>query len=245
MSLKRLFPLSILIGSIIFPLFSFSKPWPGFGASTPVLKYEKDEAYDPNYKFGQFRTFNAYHDPDFMVALDLPSPMENSDYNTYNIIIEINDNETNINTEAFGPPQTMRVYSRNVEGNDKKLLYFWAISTGIDQASTKKGVFRPQRFSSRHWSKAYDAPMLFSVFFDNGRALHSSIATSDLELMGKQKSSHGCVHVEDNRAEELFHLIGQSGYGSVDLIDKKGKVIRTAQGNTKQVTSYKTLIIIH
>jgi hypothetical protein len=138
----------------------------------------------------------------------------------------------------------VRVYSRN-KSADKGLLYFWNISTGIDRASTKKGYYRPQSFSSRHWSRRFDAPMLFSVFFDGGRALHSSLASFDLKLMGKKRSSHGCVHVEDNRAEELFHLIGQSGYGTVDVIDRHGRLARNKDGSVKRARSYKTLIIIN
>lgn len=221
-----------------------SEPWPGYGRTMPVSTYDKDEAYNPSYQFGQFKTFRAYQDPNFTVGLRLPSPMLNPDYQAYNIIIVINDNETNVNSQMFGPLQTMRVYAKHAN-NSQKLLYFWNISTGIDTASTKKGVYRPQRFSSRHWSGSYDAPMLSSVFFDAGRALHSSISTDDLYLMGKKRSSHGCVHVEDNRAEELFHLIGHSGYGKVDLIDHKGKIVKDAEGKAKKVSSYKTLIIIN
>lgn len=236
--------LTIFSALITLSHLGYSEPWPGFGPTKPVSTYEKDEAYNPNFQFGQFRTYRPYQDPEFAVGLSLPSPMLHPDYQSYNIIVVINDNETNVNANVFGPPQSMRVYAKNAN-NDQKLLYFWNISTGIDTANTKKGFYRPQRFSSRHWSGAYDAPMLSSVFFDAGRALHSSISTSDLELMGKRRSSHGCVHVEDNRAEELFHLIGNSGYGRVDLVAHNGKVVKGTDGKAKKVSSYKTLIIIY
>lgn len=235
----------ILFSALLtFSHVSHSEPWPGFGRTMPVSTYEKDEAYDPNYQFGQFKTFHPYQDPEFEAGLSLPSPMLNPDYQSYNIIIVINDNDTNENSEVLGPLQTMRVYAKHADNNSQKLLYFWNISTGIDGASTRKGVYRPQRFSSRHWSGAYDAPMLASVFFDAGRALHSSISNNDLYLMGKKRSSHGCVHIEDHRAVELFHLIGHSGYGKVDLINNKGKVVKDTAGKAIKVPSYKTLIII-
>jgi hypothetical protein len=219
-------------------------PWPGYGRSYPVHRYEQDFSHDFNYDFGVKRTFMGYEEPDFNVGLSLPSPLKDSRYFSYNLIIVINDNEHEANPSVWGPPQTMRVYSRNIN-TEKGLLYFWNISTGIDRASTKKGYYRPISFSSRHWSKQFDAPMLSSVFFDGGRALHSSLSTDDLYLMGKRRSSHGCVHVEDNRADELFHLIGHSGYGLVNNISKSGSPKLDKSGSNQYVFGYKTLIIIH
>ena len=57
--------------------------------------------------------------------------------------------------------------------------------------------------------------------------------------MGKAAESHGCVHEEDYRAEEMFHLVGQSGYGLVDQISE-----RTGRPTGRQVSGYKTLIIV-
>ena len=83
------------------------------------------------------------------------------------------------------------------------------------------------------------ATMLWAVFFHGGAALHSSLDRSSIADMGKAAESHGCVHEEDYRAEEMFHLVGQSGYGLVDQISEQ-----TGRPTGRQVSAYKTLIII-
>jgi lipoprotein-anchoring transpeptidase ErfK/SrfK len=81
--------------------------------------------------------------------------------------------------------------------------------------------------------------MLWAVFFHGGMALHSSLDRDAIRDMGHAAASHGCVHLEDYRAEEMFHLIGQSGYGQVDQIDE-----RSGKRTGKKVAAYKALIII-
>lgn len=218
---------------------SMSAPWAGYGLTTPTKFYKDDQAYEANYKFGITGTYLSYRDPNFSEALDDNAPLSNPNYSSYNIIIVVNK-ETN---STWGRAQTMRVYHRKVEENNG-LLYYWLVSTGIRGFETPSGYFVPQSFSSRHWSKQFDAPMLNSVFFQGGKAFHTSIDNEAMMQMGTA-FSHGCVHVEDHRAKELFHLIGHSGYGSVDKINgKSGEIEKTAQGSNVQVNSYKTLIII-
>ena len=127
---------------------------------------------------------------------------------------------------------------------EEGLLYYWLISTGMPGFETPSGFYNVQSFSSRHWSDLYDAPMLSSVFFLGGRALHSSLDTESISQLGR-RFSHGCVHIEDHRAEEIFHLIGHSGYGAVDVINEKtGKPITDSQGRRIQKRAYRTLILV-
>lgn len=223
---------------------SHAEPWDGFGRTYQVSQDELDEQHDFAYSFGVKGTLSQYRDPDFRIGFRLPTPFADPKFQSYNIIIVVNDNAVEPNPTVWGPPQTMRVYSRFENQNKKGLLYFWNISTG-ESGATNKGYYRPQSFSSRHWSTQFDAPMLWSVFFDKGKALHSSLADSDLLLMGRGRSSKGYVHIEVNRAEELFHQIGQSGYGKVNVFSSSGNLIRDSQGNLTEIESYKTLIIIH
>lgn len=81
--------------------------------------------------------------------------------------------------------------------------------------------------------------MLWAVFFQDGMALHSWLNPESLAELERKPSSHGCVHVEECRAEELFHLVGHSGFGSVDVINR---MMWRKTGN--KVLSYKTLIIV-
>lgn len=205
-------------------------PWKGFPRSMPNLRYEDDEAANLKHPFGVDRAFSPYVDPPLDDALGLQNPLENPDFVSYSLIVIVNKSSH----QFWGPQQTMRIYQRG-----KGLLYYWFISTGIKGFETPSGYYRPTMFSSRHWSTIYQVPMLWAVFFNGGMALHSSLDRESLAELGHKPSSHGCVHVEEYRAEELFHLVGHSGYGSVDVINRM-----TGRKTGKRVQSYKTLIIV-
>lgn len=205
-------------------------PWGGFPRTQPQTRYESDPAADANHVFGVTKAFSPYQDPNPSEAVSLPSPLDDPDFASYNLIVVI----SKANDDFWGREQTLRVYKRG-----QGLIYYWLVSTGMQGHETLAGYFSPKGFSSSHWSREYDAPMLWSVFFHGGEALHSSLDRHSIEDMGKAAESHGCVHEEDYRAEEMFHLIGHSGYGPVDQINEK-----TGRKTGATVMAYRTLIII-
>lgn len=207
-----------------------SPAWDDFPRAYQVPRYEMDIDHNPDYVFGVTKAFKPYQDPDRKEAEDLPNPLDNPDFRSYKLIVIVNKRDD----PFWGRGQTMRVYQRGQPG----LHYYWLISTGRKGFDTPAGYYRPQAFSSRHYSSKYDAPMQWAVFFNRGMALHSSLDRQAMKEMGHEAASHGCVHVEDYRAQELFHLVGHSGYGSVDVIGGNGR--KTG----KTVASYKTLIIV-
>ncbi|MGI2325374.1 MULTISPECIES: L,D-transpeptidase [unclassified Methylococcus] len=209
--------------------------WEGYGRSVPRPRYEQDEGANPNHRFGVREAFTPYRDPDRSEAESLPDPLRDPAFASYRLIVIVNKTDS----AFWGKGQTLRVYRRG-EG----LLYYWLISTGLPGFETPSGYFIPQGFSSRHWSGPYDAPMLWSVFFNGGVSLHSSLDRDALYKLGRAADSHGCVHIEDHRAEELYHLIGQSGYGLIDQIGRHtGRPVRA--GNApKKISGYRTLIIV-
>lgn len=210
--------------------FETPGPWEGFPRTQPTPKYESDVAADNGYTFGVTKAFSPYKDPDISETEGLPNPLENHDFDSYNLIVVVSKKSD----PYWGKAQTLRVYKRDIG-----LHYYWMISSGQKGFETASGYFRPQAFSSRHWSGKYDAPMLWAVFFNGGMALHSSLDRQAMQEMGNAAASHGCVHVEDYRAEELFHLVGHSGFGPVDVIDRN-----TGRKTGGKAQSYKTLIIV-
>jgi len=210
--------------------FETPGPWEGFPRTQPTPKYENDVGADNDYKFGVTKAFSPYKDPDISETEGLPNPLENHDFDSYNLIVVVSKKDD----PYWGKAQTLRVYKRDIG-----LHYYWMISSGQKGFETASGYFRPQAFSSRHWSGKYDAPMLWAVFFNGGMALHSSLDRQAMQEMGNAAASHGCVHVEDYRAEELFHLVGHSGFGQVDVIDRN-----TGRKTGGKAQSYKTLIIV-
>ena len=205
--------------------------WEDFPRAYPVPRYEMDVDTKPDYKFGVEKAFSPYKDPDRVEAEGLANPLDNPDFASYNLIVIVNKRDD----PFWGKAQTLRVYKRDKPG----LHYYWLISTGQKGFETPSGYYRPQAFSSRHYSNKYDAPMQWAVFFNGGMALHSSLDRQGMQEMGNAAASHGCIHVEDYRAEELFHLTGHSGYGPVDDIGRG-----TGRKTGKKVQSYKTLIIV-
>ncbi len=205
-------------------------PWAGFPRSQPTARYDQDVGAKSDYHFGVTKAFKPYVDPDRAEAEGLADPLTHPEFNSYNLIVIVNK-RTN---PFWGRTQTLRVYQRGTG-----LLYYWLISSGARGFETTSGYFTPKFFSSRHWSGKYDAPMLWAVFFHGGMALHSSLDRTSLKEMGRAAASHGCVHIEDYRSEELFHLVGHSGYGLVDTLNEK-----TGRKTGRKAPAYKTLIIV-
>lgn len=235
-------PLLITFFALFSPLMNQAAPWPGYGETQRVKLYTQDVASHDNYAFGPLKTFTGYSDPNFHEASLSYNPLHNNEYKSYNLIIVVNKGVLK-NGER---PQSLRFYDRNALNNGYNgLIYYWLVSTGIKGYETPSGFFTPQSFSSRHWSGQFDAPMLNSVFFSDGKAFHTSIDTEAMFKLG-EPFSHGCIHLEDYRATDLFHRIGQGGYGLVDQINKKtGRVIRDSSGNPIKAKGYKTLIVIY
>lgn len=59
--------------------------------------------------------------------------------------------------------------------------YKWPVSTGRWGYSTPNGSYRPQRLARKWFSRKYDwAPMPYSIFFNEGYAIHGSYEVSRL-----------------------------------------------------------------
>ncbi len=59
---------------------------------------------------------------------------------------------------------------------------------------TSNGVFSVTWKSRNHWSKKYDAPMPYALFFNGGQAVHYS---PDFVAEGYNGASHGCINIRD------------------------------------------------
>jgi hypothetical protein len=200
----------------------------------PVPDYLADPSANIGFVIeGDFEHEVDYSDPDFNLALQLPSPLDDRRFDSYNLIVVVN--KSNLPGE---PGQTMRVYHR-----EHGLVYFWRVSTARAGKHTPEGYFRIEGFSSRHQSSLYNnAPMPFAVFFNGHIATHGTTGDNIAKL--GNPASAGCVRLETQRAGELFHMIGNSGVGSVDQIGPFGLPIVDANGKVVKAWGYKTLIII-
>ena len=76
---------------------------------------------------------------------------------------------------------------------------------GSELTPTREGAFSVNFKSRDHYSKLYDAPMPFAMFFSGGQAVHYS---PDFAANGYNGSSHGCVNVRNRAAiQSLFDQV--------------------------------------
>jgi peptidoglycan hydrolase-like protein with peptidoglycan-binding domain len=76
---------------------------------------------------------------------------------------------------------------------------------GSELTPTREGAFGVNFKSRDHYSRLYDSPMPFAMFFSGGQAVHYS---PDFAANGYNGSSHGCVNVRNRPAiESLFDQV--------------------------------------
>jgi lipoprotein-anchoring transpeptidase ErfK/SrfK len=85
----------------------------------------------------------------------------------------------------------------------KKVREF-PVLTGDDESTTGPGIYVIRVKVADYYSKTYDTPMPYSLFFDWGRrkAIHEGGVP-----LGAEKSevaTHGCIHVEPPHIEWLY-----------------------------------------
>jgi len=82
--------------------------------------------------------------------------------------------------------------------------YQWPVSTARVGYRTPNGTYKPEWLARKHFSRQYDwSPMPYSIFFNEGYAIHGSYEVSRLG----SPASHGCVRLSPKNAELLFELV--------------------------------------
>jgi hypothetical protein len=82
--------------------------------------------------------------------------------------------------------------------------YHWPVSTARWGYRTPNGTYRPQRLERKWFSRKYDwSPMPYSIFFNEGYAIHGSYEISRLG----RPASHGCIRLHPENAALLFALV--------------------------------------
>ena len=85
----------------------------------------------------------------------------------------------------------------------KKVMEFPVI-TGDDETTTNPGIYLVRVKQVDYYSRKYQTPMPFSIFFDyTGRAaIHGGEVPPPQKKIGL--ATHGCVHVEQPYIERLY-----------------------------------------
>lgn len=88
-----------------------------------------------------------------------------------------------------------------VDGSSR---YQWPVSTARRGYRTPNGTYRPQWLARKWFSRQYDwSPMPYSIFFNEGYAIHGSYEISHLG----RPASHGCIRLHPQNAAVLFTLV--------------------------------------
>lgn len=87
--------------------------------------------------------------------------------------------------------------------NGKKLFQF-PIITGDDEFTTDPGIYVVKVKDENYFSRKYDTPMPYSIFFDYKRrkAIHAGEVPPP--ALKKDLATHGCIHVEHPYIERLY-----------------------------------------
>jgi lipoprotein-anchoring transpeptidase ErfK/SrfK len=87
---------------------------------------------------------------------------------------------------------------------DGKKLFEFPVVTGDDETTTNPGIYTVKLKDPNYYSKTYDTPMPYSIFFDlKGRkAIHEGEVPPP--AIRKELATHGCIHVAPPYIERLY-----------------------------------------
>ena len=85
-----------------------------------------------------------------------------------------------------------------------KKLFEFPVVTGDDVTTTNPGTYRIRLKDDNYYSRKYDTPMPYSMFFDlkEMKAVHEGeVPPPEVK---KHLATHGCIHVEPPHIERLY-----------------------------------------
>lgn len=153
-----------------------------------------------------------------------------------------------INKDSSGSnAQRMKIIENGVH------IGTWKVSTGRERrevaksgkkyfSSTPVGWFTPYTLKRDHYSKTWQAPMPFSIFFNGGIAIHATTRGHYREL--GSRASGGCVRLTRDNAETLFEKVSKAGRGLVPVVRRNGSIARDSSGNVIREVKWRTLIVV-
>jgi lipoprotein-anchoring transpeptidase ErfK/SrfK len=85
-----------------------------------------------------------------------------------------------------------------------KKLFEFPVVTGDDETPTNPGIYIIKLKDDNYYSRTYDTPMPYSMFFDlkGMKAIHEGEVP--LPAIKKELATHGCIHVEPPYIERLY-----------------------------------------
>ncbi|MDP2044749.1 MAG: L,D-transpeptidase [Deltaproteobacteria bacterium] len=96
------------------------------------------------------------------------------------------------------PKQIGLAYERGTK------LFEFPVVTGDDETTTNPGIYKVKMKDDSYYSRKYDTPMPYSIFFDlkQMKAIHEGEVPPPEKK--KELATHGCIHVEPPYIEKLY-----------------------------------------
>jgi lipoprotein-anchoring transpeptidase ErfK/SrfK len=85
-----------------------------------------------------------------------------------------------------------------------KKVFEFPVITGDDETTTDPGIYVVKLKDDNYYSRKYDTPMPYSIFFDlkERKAIHEGeVPTPEIK---KELATHGCIHVEPPYIKLLY-----------------------------------------
>jgi lipoprotein-anchoring transpeptidase ErfK/SrfK len=85
-----------------------------------------------------------------------------------------------------------------------KKLFEFPVVTGDDETPTNPGIYVVKLKDENYYSRTYDTPMPYSLFFDlqGKKAIHEGeVPPPEIK---KDLATHGCIHVEPPYIQRLY-----------------------------------------
>ena len=85
-----------------------------------------------------------------------------------------------------------------------KKLFEFPIVSGDEETPTNPGIYVVRLKDDNYYSRTYDTPMPYSIFFDlkGKKAIHEGeVPPPEIK---KELATHGCIHVEPPYIERLY-----------------------------------------
>lgn len=85
-----------------------------------------------------------------------------------------------------------------------KKVFEFPVITGDDETTTDPGIYVVKLKDENYYSRTYDTPMPYSIFFDlkGKKAIHEGEVPPP--VLKKELATHGCIHVEPPYIKILY-----------------------------------------
>ena len=86
-------------------------------------------------------------------------------------------------------------------------IFEFPVITGDDETTTNPGIYVVKLKDADYYSKKFDTPMPYSIFFDlkERKAIHGGEVPSPIQRVNW--ATHGCIHVEMPYIKRLFDWV--------------------------------------